>query len=89
MSPFGPYLDFADCVSKNKDKKTPEAYCAFVHHKITGKWPSEKNVTSVLPKKLTCPVCSNPVSVNRANIRLKCPNCGTSLVSVKIRRIRR
>lgn len=26
--PFGPYRDFADCVSKNGDKADPEAYCA-------------------------------------------------------------
>jgi len=40
--PFGEYKDFADCVSKNRDKGNPEAYCASVHKKITGKWPTEK-----------------------------------------------
>ena len=39
--PFGPYKDFKDCVAKNRDKKNPRAYCAEVHKKITGKWPSE------------------------------------------------
>ena len=40
--PFGPYKDFDDCVSKNKDKKSPEGFCAYLHKQITGDWPSEK-----------------------------------------------
>jgi len=40
--PFGKFKDFADCVSKNKDKDSPESYCAQIHKDITGKWPSEK-----------------------------------------------
>ncbi|KKL75615.1 hypothetical protein LCGC14_2053150, partial [marine sediment metagenome] len=40
--PFGKYADFASCVSANKGKRDPEAYCADLHKKITGKWPSEK-----------------------------------------------
>lgn len=43
--PFGEYSDFDECVRKNKDKKNPEAYCASLHKKITGKWPSEKSWT--------------------------------------------
>lgn len=39
--PFGPYKDFDDCVGKHGDKESPEGYCAAIHHKITGKWPSE------------------------------------------------
>lgn len=39
--PFGPYKDFADCVKKNKGKKNPRAYCAAVHKRATGKWPTE------------------------------------------------
>ena len=39
--PFGDYDSFADCVAKNKDKGNAEAYCAWLHHKITGKWPTE------------------------------------------------
>lgn len=34
--PFGPYEDFADCVSKNQDKDDPEAYCAVIERAITG-----------------------------------------------------
>ena len=41
MSPFGEYNDFSDCVSKNKDKKNPEGYCAVTHKKITDKWTRE------------------------------------------------
>ena len=86
MSPFAGYKDFSDCVNKNKDKKTPEAFCAYLHHKVTGRWPSEKNVKAMTSNVIPCPVCSNPTKIDRANIRLKCPNCSTKLISVKIRR---
>jgi hypothetical protein len=39
--PFGEYKNFAACVAANKDKSNPQAYCATVHKKITGQWPSE------------------------------------------------
>ena len=39
--PFGPYGDFNDCVMKNGDKANPEAFCAWMEHKITGAWPTE------------------------------------------------
>jgi len=87
--PFGPYKDFQDCLSKNQDKRTPEAFCAFLHHKITGRWPAEKNVTAMTSNMIPCPVCSNPVKVNKALVRLKCPNCNTQLVSVRVRKVRR
>lgn len=38
--PFGPYTDFNDCTTKNGDKANPEAFCAWLHHKILGTWPS-------------------------------------------------
>lgn len=41
MSPFGPYDSFEDCVSKNGDKSSPEGFCAFLEHKITGSWPGQ------------------------------------------------
>jgi proteasome lid subunit RPN8/RPN11 len=41
--PFGPYKDFEDCIRKNKDKNNPEAYCAALHKKITGKFPTENS----------------------------------------------
>jgi hypothetical protein len=34
--PFGPYKNFDDCVSKNKDKEDPDAYCAVIKRKIEG-----------------------------------------------------
>jgi SPP1 gp7 family putative phage head morphogenesis protein len=40
--PFGEYADFQACVRANSDKGNPEAYCAELHKKVTGKWPSEK-----------------------------------------------
>lgn len=36
MSPFAQYLNFADCVSKNKDRKNPQAYCGFIMHQVEG-----------------------------------------------------
>ena len=39
MSPFGPYATFDECVSKNADKSSPEGFCAWLEHKITGSWP--------------------------------------------------
>ena len=38
--PFGPYANFDECVVKNSDKSSPEAFCAWLHHKILGTWPS-------------------------------------------------
>lgn len=32
--PFAGYKDFADCVSKNSDKKDPEAYCATIMRQV-------------------------------------------------------
>ena len=39
--PFAGYKDFEDCVKKNQDKDSPEGFCAWLHKKATGKWPSE------------------------------------------------
>ena len=41
--PFGKYKDFQDCVNQNKDRESPEGFCAFLHHKFTGEWPSENS----------------------------------------------
>jgi hypothetical protein len=40
--PFGNYADFDECVADNQDKDNPEAYCAWLHWKITGEWPGQK-----------------------------------------------
>ena len=39
--PFGPYQNFEDCVAQNQDRENPEAFCAWLHHKITGRWPTQ------------------------------------------------
>ena len=39
--PFGPYANHADCVTQNGDKASPHAFCAWLEHSITGKWPAE------------------------------------------------
>ena len=50
-TPFGEYEDFKECVSQNQSKDNPEAYCASVHKKITGEWPSEKAEPEPGPEK--------------------------------------
>ncbi len=35
--PFGQYKNFAECVSKNKSKSDPKAYCATIQRKAEGK----------------------------------------------------
>lgn len=35
--PFGQYKNFADCVTKNKSKSNPKAYCATIQRKAEGK----------------------------------------------------
>ena len=51
MSPLGPYKDFADCVAKNGDKDSPQAFCAFLHKRVTGKYPSENSEPNSLSEK--------------------------------------
>lgn len=48
--PFGPYGSFDECVSKSHDKSNPEAFCAWLEHEITGKWPGE--MVAGLPQNL-------------------------------------
>ena len=41
--PFGDYDSMSDCISKNTGKvDDPGAYCASIHYKATGKWPSQE-----------------------------------------------
>lgn len=37
QKPFADYKDFADCVSRNKDKGDPAAYCAVIMRQVEGK----------------------------------------------------
>jgi len=48
--PFGPYQDMGDCISRNQDKDDPGAFCAALHHEITGQYPTQKE-TSMKPIK--------------------------------------
>ncbi len=34
--PFADYKDFKDCVAKNKDKDSPDAYCGYIKHQVEG-----------------------------------------------------
>ncbi len=47
--PVGPYENFEECVSKNGDKSDPEAFCAWLEHQTSGKWPGEKGHTRGMP----------------------------------------
>ena len=44
--PFGEYKDFKDCVEQNSCKENPEAFCAYLHHKVTGTWPGEHEMAA-------------------------------------------
>ena len=35
--PFANYKNHADCVSKNRDKRDPNAYCASIERQVIGK----------------------------------------------------
>jgi ubiquinone/menaquinone biosynthesis C-methylase UbiE len=50
--PFGKYTNFDECVKDNKDKRNPEAYCAFLHYQLTGKWPTEMKDNGKTIKKV-------------------------------------
>ena len=50
--PIGKYPDFAACVADNKDKDNPEAFCAWLEHDTTGKWPSEHSMAEATAGKL-------------------------------------
>lgn len=41
--PFGKFKNMEDCEKKMKKKeiKSPGGYCATVHKRITGMWPSQ------------------------------------------------
>lgn len=39
--PFAGYPDFRSCVADNGDKSDPAAFCAWLEHEVSGKWPGE------------------------------------------------
>jgi len=51
QKPFMNFKDFADCVQQNQNADNPEALCAYLHHKATGKWPSEKELKKIEEEK--------------------------------------
>lgn len=52
--PIGPYKDFAECVSKNKGKKNPKAYCGFIENTMK-KARANKSKMSAHADKVTLP----------------------------------
>lgn len=56
LDPFGEYSSMQDCIDKNQEKQqNPAAFCAWLHHKVTGKWPAEAslNVSNYGGKKMS------------------------------------
>lgn len=49
--PFSDYSSFDDCVSKNKDKGDPEAYCATIKQRIEGKEPTRHLLMPLVRKE--------------------------------------
>ena len=47
---FGPYADHADCVARHGDKVNPHAFCAWLEHQLTGKWPSQSQAEIAMPE---------------------------------------
>uniref|UniRef100_A0A6M3J9A8 Putative structural protein n=1 Tax=viral metagenome TaxID=1070528 RepID=A0A6M3J9A8_9ZZZZ len=39
--PFAGYPSFDACVAENQDKQSPEGFCAWLEHEVTGRWPGE------------------------------------------------
>jgi hypothetical protein len=58
--PFGSYRDFSDCVSRNKDKASPEGYCANIMRQI------EKEELEKGKKELTDRLKAFTVPVSRS-----------------------
>ena len=68
--PFGKYKDFDACVKDNQDKDSPEAYCAEIEHKITGKWPAEEKLLLEVEKmESEIKDKDNPIQANPSNPR--------------------
>jgi len=40
--PFAGFADMAACIAANQDKDNPGAYCAALHHQVTGEYPTQK-----------------------------------------------
>ena len=46
--PFGPYKNFEECVKDWEGKvDDPRAFCAWLHHELTGEWPGEARAEEV------------------------------------------
>ena len=57
--PMGEYKDFADCVSKNKSKDDPSAYCGYIKHQIEGGKKKEEAISG-------CPECHEAFHLEEA-----------------------
>jgi len=48
-----------------------------------------KNVVKSNVQNLPCPICHTLNPIKKINFRLKCPDCGTQLLSIRIKKPRR
>lgn len=54
QKPFADYESHEDCVRQNQGKvDDPHAFCAWLEHQATGKWPAEKAILKILKIRKT------------------------------------
>lgn len=79
--PFAGYTDFKDCMSKNRGKHDPEAYCATIMREVEGKGIGEVGKqlaeSSGTAGGYTVPV-QTATDVTAARTEAVCPACGGS-----------
>lgn len=76
--PFAKYKDFDNCVSKNKDKGNPQAYCGSIKAKTEKMKLNKKLRKSYFERLNNLQKRLNKESL-RAGKEVKCSKCGTSL----------
>lgn len=75
--PMGQYKNWDDCISKNKDKNNPEAYCGYIKNKIEGKKESFKPYISIYEKESLSDACWDGYEAIGFKMKngKKVPNC--------------
>lgn len=80
--PFGPYDDFADCVAKNQEKENPEGFCAWLHHELTGEWPTETvgKTRAQWEQRVQAVFEATPeIKLSREQVATLCPACAEKM----------
>jgi predicted RNA-binding Zn-ribbon protein involved in translation (DUF1610 family) len=71
---MGDYTDFADCVSKNKSKDDPKAYCGYIKNQIEGGKKKEECLEATEHEAYHL-----EEEVKKLESLATCPNCGSSV----------